>query len=374
MRSCNLDTWLPKQVDLCKALGNAKANAYWEARLPRDFRRPPSGTPTPELVNFIRDKYQHRRYAALDVEPPTIENYLTHPYCAAPKIPQQPQPVQAPTPAPAAAAPAAAAPAAPLPSQPAASQPASLPPRPLAVQSPLDMLAAFDATFPMPSSASAPALVPSSSTGASGLGAVSSTFDPFAGPAPVAAAAASRASDEWTDFAAAPGPALTRQLSSQPSGGHGRSHSAVDMLSPTPWQDFSSAQTPASSADPLSAGGAGSSGLLGGMQGLHLGSSQASSTSGATPANGDAGAPLKAPAVSNLIVSHRNPGSRSADEILKLFDQQPSLSVGSDGDFGDFVSGVATQPSLSQASQHAMALHQVPQPAAAPVARDPFAF
>ncbi|EFJ51388.1 hypothetical protein VOLCADRAFT_57146, partial [Volvox carteri f. nagariensis] len=57
VRSCNLDTWLPKQVEFCRIMGNVKGNRYWEARLPKDFRRPPSGNPNPELSAFIRAKY-----------------------------------------------------------------------------------------------------------------------------------------------------------------------------------------------------------------------------------------------------------------------------------------------------------------------------
>ncbi|KAL6756401.1 hypothetical protein V8C86DRAFT_79604 [Haematococcus lacustris] len=81
VRSVNLDTWLPRQVEYCKAMGNSKGNRYWEARLPPNFRRPPSGNPNPELASFIREKYEERRYAATDVSgPPTIDNWLSHPY------------------------------------------------------------------------------------------------------------------------------------------------------------------------------------------------------------------------------------------------------------------------------------------------------
>jgi hypothetical protein len=81
VRSVNLDTWLPRQVEFCKAMGNVKGNRYWEAKLPANFRRPPSGTPNPELASFIRDKYVDRRYVATDVsEPPNIDNYMQHPY------------------------------------------------------------------------------------------------------------------------------------------------------------------------------------------------------------------------------------------------------------------------------------------------------
>ncbi|KAF6263890.1 hypothetical protein COO60DRAFT_1267277, partial [Scenedesmus sp. NREL 46B-D3] len=57
VRSCNLDTWLPRQVEFVRAMGNSKANAYWEAQLPDHFKRPPGGQPNPELASFIRAKY-----------------------------------------------------------------------------------------------------------------------------------------------------------------------------------------------------------------------------------------------------------------------------------------------------------------------------
>jgi stromal membrane-associated protein len=83
VRSCNLDTWLPKQVEFVRAMGNARANAFWEARLPGGFRRPPGGNPNPELAAFIRAKYVDRRYAASDAAPPDINNYTDHPYAGA---------------------------------------------------------------------------------------------------------------------------------------------------------------------------------------------------------------------------------------------------------------------------------------------------
>lgn len=83
VRSTNLDTWLPRQVEFVKNLGNTIANTYWEANLPDSFRRPSGGSPNPDLCNFIRAKYCDRKYAARDMEPPTIDNYITHPYVVA---------------------------------------------------------------------------------------------------------------------------------------------------------------------------------------------------------------------------------------------------------------------------------------------------
>lgn len=84
VRSCNLDTWLPRQVEFMRIMGNVKGNSYWEAKLPSHFKRPPSGSPNPELAAFIRSKYVDRKYAAGDAPPPNIDNWPTHPYaCAA---------------------------------------------------------------------------------------------------------------------------------------------------------------------------------------------------------------------------------------------------------------------------------------------------
>ncbi|KAL9274523.1 ADP-ribosylation factor GTPase-activating protein AGD5-like protein [Drosera capensis] len=55
VRSVTLDTWLPDQVAFMQSMGNEKANAYWEAELPRNYDR--AG-----IDNFIRAKYVQRRW------------------------------------------------------------------------------------------------------------------------------------------------------------------------------------------------------------------------------------------------------------------------------------------------------------------------
>ena len=57
VRSTTLDTWLPEQVEFISKLGNAKANLFWEANLPSNFRRPAEGDMS-GLKNFITSKYQ----------------------------------------------------------------------------------------------------------------------------------------------------------------------------------------------------------------------------------------------------------------------------------------------------------------------------
>lgn len=80
MRSTTLDTWLPEQVEFISKLGNVRANAFWEARLPRGFRRPTEGDMS-ALKNFITEKYQNQAYASSDFDsPPNIDNYFSHPF------------------------------------------------------------------------------------------------------------------------------------------------------------------------------------------------------------------------------------------------------------------------------------------------------
>ncbi|PNH10752.1 putative ADP-ribosylation factor GTPase-activating protein AGD5 [Tetrabaena socialis] len=196
VRSCNLDTWLPKQVEYCRVMGNVKGNRYWEARLPKDFRRPPSGNPNPDLAAFIRAKYMDRAFAATDVQqPPTIENYLDHPY-AREDEPAASAPVPAPT-----AGSLAALRATPTKQHQSASSPALT----------MDLLGGFDelagGSTPPPAAASA-LLAPPASTDPFGFGSFVSA--PSAG-----SFAPQRTSLEWTDFHAAAPPASSS--ASQPS-------------------------------------------------------------------------------------------------------------------------------------------------------------
>ncbi|KXZ46998.1 hypothetical protein GPECTOR_39g492 [Gonium pectorale] len=214
VRSCNLDTWLPKQVEFCRVMGNVKGNRYWEARLPKDFRRPPSGNPNPELASFIRAKYVDHAFAATDSQPPTIDNYADHPYAKDDESSSAAAPA-----APAAQAPASVRLSA---TKTSASSPALM----------MDLLGGFDE---LASSAPPPATTPPS--------APLQHDDPFGSfvtappvPAPSAAPIPQRNSLEWTDFHAAP----SSSASSNPSGlaaapvpaphtlaglGHQRSHS-----------------------------------------------------------------------------------------------------------------------------------------------------
>jgi hypothetical protein len=61
-------------------MGNVRCNKFWEARLPRDFHRPPEADMSALRV-YITDKYVNKRYALQGYsESPCIENYQSHPF------------------------------------------------------------------------------------------------------------------------------------------------------------------------------------------------------------------------------------------------------------------------------------------------------
>ncbi|XP_074319424.1 ADP-ribosylation factor GTPase-activating protein AGD5 isoform X2 [Silene latifolia] len=63
VRSAALDTWLPEQVAFIQSMGNERANSYWEADLPPNYDRV-------GIENFIRAKYEEKRWAAKDGRSP----------------------------------------------------------------------------------------------------------------------------------------------------------------------------------------------------------------------------------------------------------------------------------------------------------------
>ncbi|PIN09579.1 putative GTPase-activating protein [Handroanthus impetiginosus] len=64
VRSATLDTWLPEQVAFIQSMGNEKANSYWEAELPPNYDRV-------GIENFIRAKYEEKRWIPKDGKPKT---------------------------------------------------------------------------------------------------------------------------------------------------------------------------------------------------------------------------------------------------------------------------------------------------------------
>jgi len=69
VKSVNLDTWKPEQVVTMQQMGNSRARAVYEASLPDNHRRPQTDV---ALENFIRAKYEHKKYIAQEwVQPRT---------------------------------------------------------------------------------------------------------------------------------------------------------------------------------------------------------------------------------------------------------------------------------------------------------------
>ncbi|KAI5114735.1 hypothetical protein M0805_009210, partial [Coniferiporia weirii] len=58
VKSIDLDTWTPEQMESIQRWGNHRANLYWEAHL-RAGHRPPEH----KMESFIRSKYESRRWA-----------------------------------------------------------------------------------------------------------------------------------------------------------------------------------------------------------------------------------------------------------------------------------------------------------------------
>ena len=50
--------------------GNGRANAYYEANIPREYIRPKENDPVRVIERFIRDKYEHKRFVAKSLPPP----------------------------------------------------------------------------------------------------------------------------------------------------------------------------------------------------------------------------------------------------------------------------------------------------------------
>lgn len=71
VRSASLDTWLPEQVQFISCMGNARANIYWEDRLPANFQRPREGDMR-QLSTYINAKCApvQLRARRMDCSPP----------------------------------------------------------------------------------------------------------------------------------------------------------------------------------------------------------------------------------------------------------------------------------------------------------------
>ncbi|KAF8066194.1 AGD5 [Scenedesmus sp. PABB004] len=345
VRSCNLDTWIPRQVEFVRAMGNARANAFWEAQLPDHFARPPGGQPNAELAAFIRAKYEARRYAASDAPPPDIHNYVGHPYV------------------PAAAPPPAAADAPPAPTQPPASG------------------ASSSAGTPAPQADLLSLHAPPPSAGRAAAPAAADPFDFLAGsasssPAPAPAAGGGGGlslldHDDWGDFASAPGAGTSGGggadpfAASAPSFASSASAGAAApppqqvqqpaaQQQPPPQQQQQQHAPPGPSADPFAALGggqltssspaapaaggdpfaaAGGHDLIGSLMSVSVSSTTAPGLLAAAPSEGSAsgsagGAPPAAAPRSHSRSSSAGGARHTAEDILKLYDApQPVRGV-----------------------------------------------
>ncbi|XP_027058402.1 stromal membrane-associated protein 1-like isoform X3 [Pocillopora damicornis] len=68
VKSVNLDSWTPEQMDSIQQWGNKRAAEFWECYLPSDFRRPQTDS---TVEAFIRSKYERKQYLKKDGLPPT---------------------------------------------------------------------------------------------------------------------------------------------------------------------------------------------------------------------------------------------------------------------------------------------------------------
>ncbi|BHF70684.1 Stromal membrane-associated protein 1 [Sparganum proliferum] len=68
VKSINLDSWEPHQIAMLREIGNRRGRQIYEANLPEYFRRPQTDF---ALEQFIRAKYEQKRYIAADFIPPT---------------------------------------------------------------------------------------------------------------------------------------------------------------------------------------------------------------------------------------------------------------------------------------------------------------
>ena len=59
-----LDAWKPEEVELLRAVGNARARSQFEATVPPGFARPTAGSADREVAAWIRDKYERKKYFA----------------------------------------------------------------------------------------------------------------------------------------------------------------------------------------------------------------------------------------------------------------------------------------------------------------------
>jgi hypothetical protein len=70
VKSLTLDTWQPKWIDCVSKVGNKNGNAYYEHRLPANFRRPVHSEGVLAVETFIKAKYVRLDYVDKSQVPP----------------------------------------------------------------------------------------------------------------------------------------------------------------------------------------------------------------------------------------------------------------------------------------------------------------
>ena len=83
VRSVNLDDWKQEHVDQMVKWGNKRAKLFWEAEVPAHYRRPGANASVHEVTKWIRDKYEHRRFAPHDGQLPPENDYSADPEATA---------------------------------------------------------------------------------------------------------------------------------------------------------------------------------------------------------------------------------------------------------------------------------------------------
>ena len=66
VKSVNLDKWPPGKVEMFQQLSNDMVNSYWEANIPKGFRKPDQNANNQEVTQFMTNKYVHKKWVSDD--------------------------------------------------------------------------------------------------------------------------------------------------------------------------------------------------------------------------------------------------------------------------------------------------------------------
>ena len=97
-----LDAWKEEEINLLRAVGNARAKAMYEATVPTSVVRPTASSSDRQVAAWIKDKYERKKYYA-------ASHVQSAPHAAPTPPAPVPVPVPMPTPPPAPSPPPAAA-------------------------------------------------------------------------------------------------------------------------------------------------------------------------------------------------------------------------------------------------------------------------